>query len=127
MTEPLVIPRPKTKPVPKRKSPKPKPKENDPWTVPAPKVNPTPKAILKTKVMLKKGNKIVGGKMVITTKDEFDFLKEILSKEAFYEKYTLSTGLVTRFLAEAAMVNANFGDVSPIYLSQEGRRSANNN
>lgn len=44
MTEPQVIPAPKTKPVPKRETPKPKPRKDDPWTVPAPKVNPTPKA-----------------------------------------------------------------------------------
>lgn len=37
---------PKTKPKPKREAPvKPKPRRSDdPWTVPAPKVNPTPKA-----------------------------------------------------------------------------------
>lgn len=43
-TEPTVVPKePKTKP--KRETPvRPKPDKNDPWTVPAPKVNPTPKA-----------------------------------------------------------------------------------
>jgi hypothetical protein len=47
MTEPAVEPaRPKTKPVPKRK-PKERPRRDDPWTVPAPKVNPTPKALNK--------------------------------------------------------------------------------
>ena len=42
--EPDVLPAPITKPMPKRESPKPKPNRDDPWTVPAPKVNPTPKA-----------------------------------------------------------------------------------
>jgi len=44
MTEPQVLPKPKTKPLPKRELPKPAPRRGDPWTVPAPKVNPTPKA-----------------------------------------------------------------------------------
>ena len=40
--------KPIVKPTPKREvSPKTRPDKNDPWTVPAPKVNPTPKAIIK--------------------------------------------------------------------------------
>lgn len=44
MTEPAVIPaEPDVKPKPSRET-EPNPEENDPWMVPAPKVNPTPKA-----------------------------------------------------------------------------------
>ena len=43
MTKPLVEPKPITKPSPKEK-PKERPRREDPWTVPAPKLNPTPKA-----------------------------------------------------------------------------------
>ena len=40
--------KPIVKPTQKREvSPKTRPDKNDPWTVPAPKVNPTPKAIIK--------------------------------------------------------------------------------
>jgi len=42
-TEPAVEPKPVIEP--KRETPvKPRPDKDDPWTVPAPKVNPTPKA-----------------------------------------------------------------------------------
>ncbi len=119
MTEPLVLPEPKTKPVPKRETQKPKPKENDPWTVPGPKVNPTPKAILNTIVMNKK-NKTVNGKMVLTTMSEFEMMKSMMTKEAFFKKFTLSMSLVSKIAAGDAMANANFGDVSPLYLKQEG-------
>lgn len=37
IAEPEVLPKPIT-------TPKTRPNKNDPWTVPAPKVNPTPKA-----------------------------------------------------------------------------------
>jgi hypothetical protein len=120
MTEPLVLPEPKTKPKPRRDSPKPKPRKDDPWTVPAPKKNPTPKAI-KITVMNKKNT---NGKMVIKTISEFDLMKSMMTKEAFYKKFTLSNDLVTKIAARDAMANVAFTDVSPVYLSQEGRRSA---
>ncbi len=44
LIEPQVLPAPITKP---KVVPQTKPQKNDPWTVPAPKVNPTPKALLK--------------------------------------------------------------------------------
>ena len=55
MNEPLVKPAPDTKPKRRRTSPKPRPKENDPWTVPGPKVNPTPKAHINKRKMITAG------------------------------------------------------------------------
>jgi len=60
-TEPAVKPAPDTKPSPRPK-PKERPKEDDPWTVPAPRVDPPPKAI---RIDMK-------NKIAIETKEEFD-------------------------------------------------------
>lgn len=38
-SEPIIKPKPREK-----ENPVPRPRREDPWTVPAPKVNPTPKA-----------------------------------------------------------------------------------
>lgn len=42
--EKLTAPMPDIKPTPVREVPRPRPRKDDPWTVPAPRVNPTPKA-----------------------------------------------------------------------------------
>ncbi len=95
MTEPAVIPAPKTKPVPKRK-PKERPRRDDPWTVPAPKVNPTPKALNKT-VM----------KKLVKTISEYRMLRELMKTDAFFEKFTVCDSLAVKIAAEDAMANAN--------------------
>jgi hypothetical protein len=125
MTEPQVLPAPKTKPVPKRDTPKPKPRKNDPWTVPAPKVNPTPKA--NTTVMKKIKKYTADGKMIIDTKSDLDVMKSMMTKKAFYKKCVISMRLTAELLAEDAMTYVNFTDVSSVYLSQQGRRSAKMN
>lgn len=122
MTEPQVLPAPKTKPSPRIK-PKEKPRRDDPWTVPAPKVNPTPKAII---ITVMKTMKFKNGKMLIETRDDLDFIKSMTSKEVFLKKYTVSPKLVTRMLAEQAMCTAAFTDVSSVYVAKEKRKLKNN-
>ena len=65
-----------------------------------------------------KKNKIVNGKIVITTMCEFELLKSMMTKEAFFSKYILSMNLVSKIAAKDAMANASFWDVSPVYLSK---------
>ena len=107
MTEPAVKPaEPITKPKPSREV-KPKPNRDDPWTVPAPKVNPTPKAIITTVMRTKDFNT----KMKVLTKGEFDMLMDIMTPEAFFKKFTVCDKLVTRMLADDAVTHVAFTDV----------------
>lgn len=84
--EPDVKPKPAIKPAPK-------PRRDDPWTVPAPKVNPTPKAYTKSTM----------NKMLITTKNDFNKLKKIVTAETFYNKFVVAMDVVSEVVAEDAM------------------------
>lgn len=94
--------KPDVKPKPQRDVPKTRPNKDDPWTVPAPKVNPTPKAI-KEKVMTDK-------KMLITSKKDFDAIKKIVTKDTFYKKFEVSMKVVAQVVAEDAITNLYFED-----------------
>lgn len=99
MTE--VAPAPDVKPQPKPAvKPATKPRKDDPWTVPAPKVNPTPKAEKKFDM----------NKMLITTKSDFNKLKKIVTAETFYKKFTVSMDVVAEVTAEDAMEKLYFED-----------------
>ena len=119
MTEPQVLPAPKTKPVPKRETPKPKPRRDDPWTVPAPKVNPTPKAEKLNITVMKTKKYTTGGKMIIDNKSDLDVMKAMMTKEAFNKKCVLSMKLTAELLAADAVTYVAFTDVSSVYLAQE--------
>ena len=96
---------PIVKPMPKREAPsKPRPKKNDPWTVPAPKVNPTPKANLID--MTDNKNK----KILVDSKNKFEILKKMMTKERFYDKFVVSMKVVSEVIAEEAMTNLYFED-----------------
>ena len=94
--------KPKVKPMPKRQEPKPRPRREDPWTVPGPKVNPTPKAI--------KNNTMTKKKMLVTSKNDFNALKKIVSRDTFYKKFVLAMNVVSEITAEEAVTNLYFED-----------------
>lgn len=90
-----IAPAPITKPVPKRD--KPAPKKDDPWTVPAPKVNPTPKA-----------NLDFMNKKIVNTKSDFEFLKKRMTKKDFYNNFEVSMNVVSEVIAEERVTNLYF-------------------
>ena len=104
MNEPLVKPAPDTKPKPRRQTPRPRPhRKNDPWTVPGPKVNPTPKAHINEEDMKEE-------KKMITMRGEFDLYSKLMTEEAFFNKFELSTKLTNELAAEDAVANVAFTD-----------------
>jgi len=51
-------------------------------------------------------------KKVIHTVDEFNMLKKIMKKDAFYAKFELSIGLVTKITAKESVLENIYTDMS---------------
>ena len=94
MTETKPKTRPETKP--NRETQKPKPRrQNDPWTIPAPKVNPTPKADKKEDM------KTI--KVILKTRADYNLFMNIMDTEEFFNKFEVDMNLVSKMAARDAM------------------------
>ena len=63
-------------------------------------------------------------KKMVVNRGEYDMLRGMMTDEAFFNAFTVCCKLVTTMLAEDAMTYVAFTDVSPVYPTQAGRRSA---
>lgn len=58
-------------------------------------------------------------KKEILTRGEFKMLKGMMTIQALFDNFYVSNKLVTRMLAEDAMVYVAFTDVSPKYITEQ--------
>jgi hypothetical protein len=63
-------------------------------------------------------------KKIVVNRGEYDMLRGMMTDDAFFDTFKVCDKLVTTMLAEDAMTYVAFTDVSPVYPTQTGRRSA---